>query len=348
MNALPASRGVRRGGRWAVGIAAAVLIGLFWRPIRILAGQLLLSLLIAAAALPLCRRLERRFSPGAAALGAVGALTAGILGLIALLLPPLIGQITLLIDQAPRLLDEARALFARVQRWEGARLLGLSDSGPDAWLVRASQWIGDITPWLMNAVAAGLQGLGRAFLTPLLSYYLLRDRETFSYRLSLLIPLKYRKQALTALKEMRREAGGYARGQTLVALAVGALTSLGLLFVGIPAWLALGLIMGLCEWIPYVGPLIGGVPIVLFALPMGLRTALWAVGITAAVQQFEGFFLSPRLMGGATGLHPAAVVLLLTFGGLAWGLLGMMAAIPLFVCLRGAARVLYGMRQQEN
>ena len=130
----------------------------------------------------------------------------------------------------------------------------------------------------------------------------------------------------------------------LVSLAVAALTALGLLLTGVPAWLALGVLMGLCEWIPYVGPLIGGVPILLFSLPMGLSTALWAVGITAAVQQIEGYCLSPRLMAGATGLHPAAVLLLLSFGGALGGLPGMMAAIPAFVCLRGAARVLYHTR----
>lgn len=348
MDALPAMRGLSRGGKWAAGIAAAVLLGLFFRPLTALAGQVLLSLLAAAAALPLYRRLEKRFPPRGAALGAVGALTAGVLGLIALLTPPLISQIMLLIDQAPRLLDEARLLWARVQRWEWARLLGFGENGPDEWISRASRWIGESMPLLMNAVSAGLRGLSRAFLTPVLAYYLLRDRETIAYRLSLWIPLKYRRQALTALKEMRREAGGYARGQTLVALAVGALTAFGLLLTGIPAWLALGLIMGLCEWIPYVGPLIGGIPIVLFALPMGLGTALWAVGITAAVQQFEGCFLSPRLMGGATGLHPAAVLLLLTFGGVAGGLAGMMAAIPAYVCLRGAARVLRSAGRQEE
>ena len=89
-----------------------------------------------------------------------------------------------------------------------------------------------------------------------------------------------------------------------------------------------------------------GLPVMLNGKTGG--TALWAVGITAAVQQFEGCFLSPRLMGGATGLHPAAVLLLLTFGGVAGGLAGMMAAIPAFVCLRGAARVLRNAGRPEE
>ena len=106
--------------------------------------------------------------------------------------------------------------------------------------------------------------------------------------------------------------------------------------------------MGLCELIPYIGPFIGAVPIALFSWPMGLSTLLWALGVAIAVQQIEGYFLSPHLMAGATGLHPVYVLLLLSAGGLLWGVLGMVIALPLFVCVRGAARVLYETREKEN
>ena len=97
-----------------------------------------------------------------------------------------------------------------------------------------------------------------------------------------------------------------------------------------------------------VGPIIGGIPIALFSLPMGLKSLLWGLGVTILVQQIEGYFLSPRLMGEATGLHPVSVLLLLSAGGLLFGLGGMVAAVPAYVCLRGAARVLWETRKQEK
>ena len=197
---------------------------------------------------------------------------------------------------------------------------------------------------MIASIGSGVDFISRAFLSPILAYYFLRDREAFSYRLSLWIPSRHRKRFLTALQEMRREAGGYIRGQMMVALSVAALTAAGLLILGIPAWLVLGVVMGICELIPYVGPLIGGIPIVLFSLSQGLSTTLWALGLTIGVQQIEGYFLSPHLVGGATGLHPAYILLLLTAGGLIGGLAGMMLALPLFVCIRGAARVFYATR----
>ena len=134
--------------------------------------------------------------------------------------------------------------------------------------------------------------------------------------------------AIPALERMAKEEG--EEGQKKIARITRYTT------------VALGLLMGACELIPYVGPLIGGVPIVLFALPMGLPATLWALGVTIAVQQLEGYFLSPRLMAGATGLHPVYVMLLLSAGGLLGGLAGMILALPAFVCLRGAFRVLRG------
>ena len=66
-----------------------------------------------------------------------------------------------------------------------------------------------------------------------------------------------------------------------------------------------------------------------------------------AVQQIEGWFLSPHLMAGATGLHPVYVVLLLSAGGLLLGLTGMVIILPLFLCLRGAGRILYETRERK-
>ena len=79
---------------------------------------------------------------------------------------------------------------------------------------------------------------------------------------------------------------------------------------------------------------------VLFTLPLGLSKTLWALGVVIAVQQAEGMFIAPRLMSGATGLHPVYILLLLTAGGLLFGLPGLLLALPLFVCLRGLTRAL--------
>lgn len=341
MTSLPQSHGLSRQARRGLTVAAGILGVLAGGALSKLMGQLLLALLMFAAALPLCRRMEGLVSrPWAAGL-AVSVLVLGLLGLIGLVTPMVISQISMIVAEAPRLLSALHALLDEAAGREWARLLGLSSEGPGQWIEKLSQWLRESLPGLIAGIGNGIDALSRAFLAPVLTYYFLRDREMFGYRLSLCIPLKHRRRVLHALQEMRREAGGYIRGQLLVALAVGVLTALGLLAVGIPAWLVLGLLMGACEFIPYIGPLIGGVPIALFSLPMGFHSLLWGLGVTILVQQIEGYFLSPRLMGEATGLHPVSVLLLLSAGGLLFGLGGMVAAVPAYVCLRGAARVMW-------
>lgn len=344
MTMLPASHGVSRRTRWVIGIAALLLVLAAWPRMGRLFWQVIFSLLLTAAALPMARKMEAWLPRPWAAGCAAGILALGAAGLIGLLAPMAVSQITLIIAEAPRMLENVEAFWDRIAATEWARLLSLDAEGPRQWIGSASAWARDSLPGLISAIGGGIEAISRAFLSPVLAYYFLRDREVFAYRLSLWIPLRHRRRVLAALQEMRREAGGYMRGQLLVALAVGALTAFGLLIVGIPAWLVLGLVMGVCELIPYVGPLLGGVPIVLFSLPQGISALLWALGVTVFIQQIEGSFLSPRLMGEATGLHPVSVLLLLSAGGLLGGLGGMVAAVPAFVCVRGAVRVLYETR----
>ncbi len=344
---LPTAKGVSRTARWGIGTAAALLALLVWPSLSRLTGQLIFALLLTAAALPLSRLLEKRMNPALAAALSVVFLMLAVVGLAGLMAPHLISQVSLLITQAPRLFQQVQELWREWNSHDSIRRLGLNDY-PEEWIKRAAAWAGENLPKWIAGIGAGADAVSRAFLSPVLAYYFVRDREMFSYQLSLWIPLKHRRRVLTALQEMRREAGGYVRGQALVALAVALLTAVGLMIVGIPAWLVLGIIMGLCEFIPYIGPMIGGIPIVLFSLPMGISATLWALGVTVFVQQIEGYFLSPRLMAGATGLHPVSVILLLSAGGYLGGLMGMVAAVPAFVCVRGAARVLYETREERE
>ena len=345
MNDLPSVRGVSRPFRRAVFALGAGLALLGWLPLRRLLGQLALALLLCAMALPLSRKMEKALPRPWAAGCAVAALALGAVGAVGMLIPPVITQISFIIAEAPGILSRFQEIWESLADSEWARLLQIDRAGPEKWIGGVTGWLGESLPALLSGIGAGIDALSRAFLAPVLAYYFLRDREFFSYKLSLWIPLRQRKRILTAFQEMRREAGGYMRGQMMVAGAVAALTGLGLLLAGVPAWLVLGLLMGACEFIPYIGPLIGGVPIALFSLPLGMRSLLWSLGITILVQQAEGYFLSPRLMAGTTGLHPVYVLLLLSAGGLIGGLPGMVIAVPAFVCLRGAARVLYETRR---
>lgn len=317
---------------WA-GVIALAAAFLLRHVLLALLTQLLAGYLLMALALPLCRLLEKHLPPTAAALCSFAALAAVALAALLLIIPPLLLQFRQLGEALPALLAWVEGLLARLQE-RGISLAPVQD----ALFAQLSQRAGDLVAGVAQSAAQLAQAAGKLFLAPLFAFYLLRDRRRVSATLTLLIPVPYRARAVRAAREMRRECANFLRGQLLLSLAVGALTAAGLLAVGTPCWLALGLLMGVMELVPYLGPVIAGVPAVLLALQGGWISALWTLGVLVLVQQVEGGLLSPRLLSGATQLHPLAVLLIVSAGGLLWGGAGMVLALPAAVSLRGALR----------
>jgi len=319
--------------------AALVLCWLLRRVLWALLVQLLAAYALVALALPLCRLLEKHLSPTLAAVCAFAAWGLGALALAALLIPALAQQFRQISDALPALLAHGRSLLAQLDAFVQQRGLDLSPMREELFAHLGQQAAGMFSA-AAKAASAFIAAAGKLFLAPLFAFYLLRDRRKIVAGLVLFLPVRHRARAVRAAREMRRETAAFLRGQVWVSGVVGLLTALGLWITGSPAWLLLGLFMGVMELLPYVGPLLAGVPAVLLALQRGFIPALWTLGVLVLVQQLEGSVLSPRLLSGATRLHPLAVLLTISAGGMLGGTLGMLLALPLLVSLRGALRSL--------
>lgn len=317
--------------------AGGVAVYLCRSAIAALLAQLLAAYGLMALALPFCRLLEKKLSPSLAATASFLILAVMALGLVLLLIPPLVQQVRQLSQALPALVSWAENQLIRLQGLLTDRGVDLSPLRDEVF-TQLGQQAGNAVSAVAKGAAAMVSSAGKLVLAPLFAFYLLRDRRRISSLLTLLIPVRHRARAVRAGREMRREAAAFLRGQLLVCAAVAALTALGLLAAGSPAWLALGLLMGVMELIPYIGPLLAGLPAVLLALQQGLTPALWTLGVLVVVQQLEGGVLSPRLLSGAMRLHPLAVLLAISAGSLLGGALGMLAALPVVVSLRGALR----------
>lgn len=328
----------RRRALWWL-IPAAVL---FWARKLVWQAAVLmfLGLLLSLMALPLMKRLEKRFSPGMAASLSMAGVGAVLVGGLTLLVPFLIRQGRQLAALAPRLLTTAGAWLERGRTWLEQNGLSLDGSWQDSMLSRLRDGLSSAAPAAVGWLGGMAGSLGQWMLASAFAFYFLRDRKRIAQWLILLVPVPMRALTVRVLREMRRETAGYLRGQLLVSGVVGALTAVGLLFCGIPAWLVLGIVMGILEFIPYVGPVLGGVLVALFSLPEGFSRMLWALGVVLVVQQAEGSLLSPQLLSEATRLHPIAVILCITLGGSAAGITGILLSVPLLLCVRAALRVL--------
>ena len=148
-------------------------------------------------------------------------------------------------------------------------------------------------------------------------------------RLLLLLAPRSRRDELrqfTTTAEQR--LGAFVRGQVLICATVGALALCSYAIIGLPNLLVLGLLAGLFEAVPMVGPLLGAVPAVLVALTISPSRALWVIGAAVIIHVVESFVLVPRVMRKAVGVHPALCLLAVATMGSLLGLRGALLAIP--------------------
>ena len=156
-----------------------------------------------------------------------------------------------------------------------------------------------------------------------------------------LVPRRGRGLADESLNETGRALKLWLMGQLVAMLLVGALTWLGLWFIGLPAAMALALTAGLLEIVPYVGPVLAAVPGILLGLLQGPEMALWAAFVYLAVQQIEGVLITPLIQRKAVKLPPALTVFGVVAAGVMFGFVGLIFAAPLLVVAYVLVKKLY-------
>jgi predicted PurR-regulated permease PerM len=167
-------------------------------------------------------------------------------------------------------------------------------------------------------------------LVPFFVFYILVDFQRWRDSAEDLIPPRFREPFSRLFDESGRILESYVRGQILIGLIMAVCYAAGFWVLGVPAWAGIALIAGLLNAIPYIGTILGILLACSFTLAEGGR--FWDItlvlGVFAAVQTLEGYFLTPRILGGRLNLHPMAVFLGLLIGGKLFGFLGFILAIP--------------------
>jgi predicted PurR-regulated permease PerM len=178
--------------------------------------------------------------------------------------------------------------------------------------------------------------LGFLFLTPILAFYLLRDYHQINLRMAGVIPPAQRERALHFLQRYDQLLARYLRGQVLAAAIIGTLTGLGLWVLGFPYALALGVVAGVFNVVPYLGLIATLFPAVLIALFSGAVVAslIKLAGVVVVVQLLEQAVISPRIVGESVGLHPVWLILSLAVGGYFFGFVGLLLAVPAAVLIK--------------
>ncbi len=322
----------------ALGVAALLLMCLFWRQALLALKMVLGGSVLAFLLEPLCARVEARLSRPAAAGVSLAIAFLAVTGALFLLIPPLIGQIGELAERAPELMRSASRALEGVNRWlETKSLPPLPQPGINASAINeaASRALGG-TLSMAGSVAGGF---ALTIMTIALGYYFLADRDRMLLYLELAIPQPARRIVLRMASSAKATIRLYLRAQVTISLIVGTIAGLGFWAVGLKNPLLMGAIVAVFNLIPYFGPFLGGIPVTVSALVEGLGKTAMTLFILFAVQQMDGLVISPRIMGGVMGVHPAAVLIAIAVGGSVGGVAGMLFALPVLLITKTCLRV---------
>jgi predicted PurR-regulated permease PerM len=171
-------------------------------------------------------------------------------------------------------------------------------------------------------------------VVPIILYYLLIDIDLFKDNLLIFVSEKNRESFREIVIEIDRILSNFIRGRLIVCFIVGALITIGLYMLNIKFYLIIGLVSGLLNFIPYLGPIVGWVLSLLFVIGKPWSVLILVTVLFVGVNQIEAIWLNPKILGKELGLHPLTVIFsILVFGGLL-GFLGILFAVPLAATLK--------------
>ena len=264
---------------------------------------------------------------------------------MAFLVPVVANQVESLWGQREQLLTQGRNLL---DEW----LVRYRTTIPEGWrqtiegnLSRAAGAIGqaiqDGIGRTVTALTSTVSLIIGLVIIPFWIFYILADERAMVNAFEAMIPERIEADVRNVLSIIDDILSAYIRGQLLLCVAVGAMSTIGFVVVKLEFAVLLGVIVGVFEFIPYIGPILGAIPALIVAVIQSPVTALWTLLVIFIVQQVENLFLVPRVSGKSVRLHPALIMFVLVIGNEAMGLWGMIIAVPLTAILRDVFKYLY-------
>lgn len=296
---------------------------------------IVVALLLAAAVDPIVLALRDRLGRSRVQIILLLYVLLAVLGiaLVVLLAPAVASQVVMLSDRLPQMLDDARTWAASLQPDILGAILGQLIDTVDSALQRT----GATTPQSETLVQAGLTAADAVLAVMgvvTMVFFWLISRAAFQRFALSMVSLERRGEIRTAWNQVERRLGHWLRGQLTLMLVVGSATTVAYTVIGLPDPLVLGVIAGLAEVIPLVGPAIGAVPALISAFVSGGPTlAAVVVVVYVIIQLVEGHVLVPMVMRNAVGVPPFLVIVSLLVGGAVGGIAGALLAVPVMAAI---------------
>jgi predicted PurR-regulated permease PerM len=262
-------------------------------------------------------------------------LFAALYGLVFFVLPNVLGEVDTLLATIPQFLSQGESMLNnnlpnldKIPFMQD--IFGASGNMNQKINVYINDMMSDVGKSLEDSFTYVISFL----FAPILSYYILRDKGIIKKKIVSFLPPKERPEILRIANDVDHILQQFIYGYLFVAAIVGLLSGIALAILGVKYALVLGVIMAIADLIPYFGPFFGILVAMAFALMESPTLAFYVFIVLGAIQQFESFVLSPKIIGFRTGLHPLTVIFVVLAGGYWFGILGMIFAVPVSAALK--------------
>ncbi|MFN2134119.1 MAG: AI-2E family transporter [Anaerolineae bacterium] len=335
-----------------ISLIAFVLYG-----IRTVLAPLVLASLFAYIVAPVVSWLKRRLRVPRG-LGALLIYLIG-LGLVAIapavLIPTVVDNVSDLVNSLDSIINNALAWLDQTQqitvfgRSIPLPALELPSINLDRIITLIQQGISPVAGGFFSVLRALGSAVASFLFMAVVAFYLMVDAERIAPALVRLAPPSHREEAGKLLQRVNATWNAFVRGQLLLSLTVGAITGVTMAALGVRFAVALGIVAGVMEILPGIGPILAAIPAVLLALFEGAAslplTHFWAAVVVAGayvlIQQLENNLLVPRILGASLELHPLVVIVGVLAGATLWGILGALLAAPTISTLRVVVGYIY-------
>jgi len=248
-------------------------------------------------------------------------------------IPVFISQVRDLAESAPVLAEQYRNWIRELQSHTREWPDGLQDQLNEG-IIGFEKSLDSLLNVIVDSLLNFLNFAFVIMIIPFIAFYMLKDFGLIKRSVWYLTPKKWRRTGTRFLKDIDESLGSYIRGQLLVCLIIGSLSSLLFWVFHLKYPLLLGMIIGVTNVIPYFGPIIGAVPAVIIAATSSVKLVIITIAIVFVLQFLEGNILSPYIVGKSLHMHPLMIMIALTAGGEIGGILGMIVAVPVLVVLK--------------
>jgi len=273
---------------------------------------------------------------------AVCYLAAFVVAAIALvfIIPPAYAQIVAFANALPGYVQQAYKLWdawvvhpragTGIPTWLQYAVLALKDQV----VASAGTWSAAIASTALATGSSIATGVVEFALALIIGFFTLVDLPRLENEILTLAGPKWREEITHFTATLTRVMGGWIRGTLIQSAVVATLISIGLAVIGVPYALAIGLIAGVLNVVPYLGPAIMALLAAIAGLFVSPWAAVWAVVVVFAVQQLDSLVMAPRIMGDQVDLHPLLVVFALLVGASLFGVPGMILSVPVAAIIK--------------